>query len=96
MKKLFDSVAFEEDVRTGIHRHETIGIAYEFLDSDSASPYIRITFKMALTDGGMTDIELDIPRDDMVDLLNEVVDEWPEIVDCQPVHETTFIGTGIS
>ena len=85
MKKLFDSIAFEGDVISGVHKHETVGISYDFRDSEGASPYVRITFNMALADGGKTDIELDIPRDDMVDLLNEVVDEWPEIVDIQPV-----------
>ncbi len=86
MKKLFDSVAFEDAVSAGTHKHETVGIAYDFRDSEGAHPYVRITFNMALADGGKTDIELDIPRDDMVDLLNEVVDEWPDVVDCQPVR----------
>ena len=86
MKQLFDSVVFEEATHGAPHMQASNKIAYEFLDSDGLRPYVRITFSIPGSTNEETEIELDIPQDDMVDLLNDVVDEWPEVVDCSPVR----------
>ena len=85
MNRLFDSIAIEGSACGGFRTCKTGRIDYEFCDSDEAKPYVKIEFALPLPDGEMADFELDIPRDDMVDLLNEVIDEWPDIVECSPV-----------
>ena len=78
MNKLFDSIAFKSSQTQMAHTQKIVGINYDFRDSEGLNPYVRITVSIPSVAGEPTDIELDIPREDMVDLLNEVIDEWPD------------------
>lgn len=86
MNKLFDSIAFRISDLQKARPQKIVGINYDFRDSEGMNPYVRITVSIPSSKGDFTDIELDITREDMVDLLNEVIDEWPEIVDYSPVR----------
>jgi len=82
MKKLFDSVAYRCGAATNIDFKDTRNVKYDVSDGyDDGKPRLRLVFSARSSQQDECDFEIDISREDMVDILNDIVDEWPEIVD---------------
>ncbi len=77
MKKLFDSVVFQNDAMTNPLRK----IQYSVQDGQENKPYLHLVVSTSSEDEKPNDTVLDISREDMVEIINDIVDEWPEIVD---------------
>ena len=75
MRRFFESIAFEGPGVDPSPASTTRDISYEFLGGESPHPYVRIRFSIPASGAAVTEVELDIPQDDMVDLINEVIDE---------------------
>ncbi len=85
MKKLFDSVAFQNTATVSSFNGDTRDIKYAVDDGYENKPYLHLAISTPLKDGGTSDVNVDISREDMVEILNDIVDEWPEIIDSHKV-----------
>jgi len=85
MKKLFDSVAFQSTAAESESYEDTQDIKYAVDDGYENNPYLHLAITTPLKDGGTRDVNVDISREDIVEILNDIVDEWPEIIDSHKV-----------
>lgn len=81
MKKLFNSVAFKTKATENRISEETREIKYAIHEGYENKPYLHLVMSIPSKSGGSSDMTLDISREDMIEILNDIVDEWPEIVD---------------
>jgi hypothetical protein len=81
MKKLFNSVAFKSTATENHISGETREIKYSIHEGYKNKPYLHLVMSSPSEGGGTSDMTLDISREDIIEILNDIVDEWPEIVD---------------
>ena len=93
MKKLFNSVAFKSKPTENRVSGETREISYAIHEGYKNEPYLHLVMSSPTNNGGSNDMTLNISREDMIEILNDIVDEWPEIVDSYiaPVREGTEV-----
>lgn len=93
MKKLFNSVAFKNEATGNRISGETLEIKYAIHEGYKNKPYLHLVISNPSKNGGSSDMTLDISREDMIEILNDIVDEWPEIVDSNnaPLREGTEV-----
>ena len=81
MKKLFNSVAFNNTATENRTSEETREIKYAIHEGYKNEPYLHLVMSSPSKTGGLSEMTLDISREDIIEILNDIVDEWPEIVD---------------
>ena len=93
MKKLFNSVAFKTTPTENQFSEETRDISYAIHEGYKNKPYLHLLMSNPSENDGSSDMALDISREAMIEILNDIVDEWPEIVDSYnaPVREGTEV-----
>ena len=81
MKKLFNSVAIQGKGAEISDFEETSDVKYAIHEGYQNRPYLHLVISSALKGERLNDLVVDISREDMIDILNDLVDEWPEIID---------------